>query len=208
MKILCAILCLLAPSLGAAQQPPIRVNVLNVCTPAEAEQKEIATALARIPRKPAFSADFEVARGRSTPSDAPVSRWVRIRREFRSESPFLNVQYTFSADQTGAVETLVFRVRDPKDVMQIAIEASGSGPSPASRLAAAAVAGRIRLERFGKSSVALARCPQADQSAYEPLFRTASEVLNGYRSALNVQRTVPADLARVPNGGGASEHKK
>ncbi len=198
LKILCAILFLSLACLGAAQQPPIRVNVLNVCAPSEAEQKEIAAALARIPRRPGFTAEFEVARGRSVPPDAPVARWVRIRREFRAESPFLNAQYSFSVDNKGVVETLVFRLREAKDVMQIAIEASGAGAGPASFLASAAAAGRIRLERFGKSSVALARCPQADQSAYEPLFRTASEIMNAYRTALNVQRTVPADLARVP----------
>jgi hypothetical protein len=42
---------------------------------------------------------------------------------------------------------------------------------------------RLRLERFGKPSVALARCqdsamgPAPKQSGYEPLFRSASEVL-------------------------------
>ena len=204
MKVLGAILWLLATSLGAAQQPPIRVNVLNVCGPAEAEQKEIAAALARVPRRPTFAADFEIARGRSTPSDAPVSRWVRIRREFRAESPFINAQYSFSVDEKGAVETLVLRLREPKDLMQIAIEDSSPGGSAASLLGATAAAGRIRLERFGKSSVALVRCPQVDQSAYEPLFRAASEIMNGYRSALSVQRTVPADLARVGAAGDGS----
>jgi hypothetical protein len=64
----------------------------------------------------------------------------------------------------------------------------------------------VRLERFGKSSIALARCsgsengPPPDQSAYEPLFRSASEVLANYRSLLSVRRTVPAELAQIPGG--------
>src|SRR5947207_15639626 len=51
------------PSSG--KQPQVKVNVLNVCTPSADEQKEIASALAGIPRTPALSADFEVDRGRS-----------------------------------------------------------------------------------------------------------------------------------------------
>jgi hypothetical protein len=64
-------------------------------------------------------------------------------------------------------------------------------------------ASRIRLERFGRSSVALARCsvaeggPAPDQSAYEPLFRSASEVLANYRQLLGVRRTVPEELVKV-----------
>jgi hypothetical protein len=63
---------------------------------------------------------------------------------------------------------------------------------------------RIRLERFGKSSVALARCagtdnaPAPDQAAYEPLFHSASEVLANYRGLLNVRHLVPAELAQIP----------
>jgi hypothetical protein len=65
-------------------------------------------------------------------------------------------------------------------------------------------ASRIRLERFGKSSIALARCagsengPPPDQSAYEPLFHAASEVLANYRGLLGVRHTVPAELAQIP----------
>ncbi len=71
-------------------------------------------------------------------------------------------------------------------------------------VAANTPASRIRLERFGKSSIALARCmasengPPPDQSAYEPLFRSASEVLANYRSLLGVRHTVPAELAQIP----------
>jgi len=67
-------------------------------------------------------------------------------------------------------------------------------------------ASRIRLERFGKSSVALARCqaaegaPAPDQSAYEPLFRGASDVLTNYRGLLGVKRIVPEELAKISDG--------
>jgi hypothetical protein len=66
---------------------------------------------------------------------------------------------------------------------------------------------RIRLERFGKSSVVLARCsasatgPAPDQSAYEPLFRTASAIGADYRNLLRVPQTVPDELNRVAFAG-------
>jgi hypothetical protein len=53
-----------------AQQPPaqpqVKVNMLNVCAPSPDEKQEITSALARIPKQPLFSTDFEVARGRSS----------------------------------------------------------------------------------------------------------------------------------------------
>jgi hypothetical protein len=62
---------------------------------------------------------------------------------------------------------------------------------------------RVRLERFGKPSVALARCtaaeggPTPDQTAYEPLFRGASDVLANYRRLLAVSIVVPEELAKI-----------
>ena len=67
-------------------------------------------------------------------------------------------------------------------------------------------ASRVRLERFGKSSVALARCLAAeggsapDQSTYEPLFRGASEVLANYRRLMGVSIIVPEELAKISGG--------
>jgi hypothetical protein len=116
------------------------------------------------------------------------------------------VQYSFSDDGQTMVETLVLHVRDPKDLIQVSMEDSASAiSSVATMVAANTPASRIRLERFGKSSVALARCAGADngappdQSAYEPLFRSASEVLADYRRQLGVRRTVPAELAQIPS---------
>jgi hypothetical protein len=204
-----------------ATQPQVKVNVLNVCTPSAEEQKEIAAALSQIPRKPAFGADFEISHGRSTLDQVPeflqagqnakmsdepsVSSYVRIRREFATQGTFSSVQYSFSNDGQNMVETLVLHVRDPKDLIEVSVEDNASAISSAeTMLAANTPASRIRLERFGKSSIALARCaaaenqPAADQSAYEPLFASASQVLTDYRHALGVKRTVPMELAQIP----------
>src|ERR1700691_3868983 len=94
------------------QQPPVKVNVLNVCAPSADEQKELSSALAKVPAKPAFSKDYEVARGHSTldqntpipgmqqlpPGAISAADWVRIRREFPDAALFSNVQYSFSVD--------------------------------------------------------------------------------------------------------------
>lgn len=206
------------------QQPQVKVNVLNVCTPSAEEQKEISSALSRVPKQPLFSQDFEVARGRSSLAESPgflqagqsaqlsdepsVANWVRLRREFSMQALFSTVQYSFSNDGKNMVETLVLHVRDPKDLVQLSIEDSASAvTSPATMLAASSPASRIKLERFGKSSVVLARCtgseggPTPDQSAYEPLFASASSILTNYRGLLNARRTVPDELARVATAG-------
>src|SRR5208282_6943527 len=134
-----------------------------------------------------------------------VAHYVRIRREFAAQAWFSSVQYSFSNDGQNMVETLVLHVRDPKDLIQVSMEDSASAiSSVATMVAANTPASRIRLERFGKSSVALARCtgtengPAPDQSAYEPLFRSASEVLINYRGLLGARHTVPAELAQIP----------
>ncbi|MGC2270995.1 MAG: hypothetical protein WA539_03375 [Candidatus Sulfotelmatobacter sp.] len=212
-------------------QPQVRVNVLNVCTPSAEEQKEIAAALARIPKRPLFSPDFEISHGRSTLNDAPnllqpgqdseissepsVARYVRIRREFSGHSSFSNVQYSFSNDGQNMVETLVLHVRDPKELIQVSLEDSASAIGSAETMVAANTpASRIRLERFGKSSVALDRCgasengPAPDQSLYEPLFQSASDVLADYRGLLGVRHTVPAELAQIPSPGPKAAKRK
>ena len=216
----------LVPSAGAQQpaQPKVKVNMLNVCSPSPEEQQEIASALARIPKQPLFSPDFEVDRGRSTleerpdflkvgesaqfSSDSGTAEWVRIRREFSVQALFSTVQYSFSHDSKNMVETLIFHVRDPKDLMQVAIEDNASSvTTPATMLSTSTPAGRIKLERFGKSSVVLARCPGTegspppDQSAYEPLFQSATAIVTNYRNLLAARQTVPAELARVSTVG-------
>ncbi|HTC88695.1 MAG TPA: hypothetical protein VK686_10380 [Bryobacteraceae bacterium] len=200
------------------QQPQVKVNVLNVCAPSADEQKELSAALAKVPAKPAFATDFEVSRGRSTldpstpipgmeplpPGPVVSADWVRVRREFPGAALFSNVQYSFSVDSKNMVETLVMRVREPKDVMEISIEDSASTvTSAAAMLSTSTPVSRVKLERFGKSSVVLARCsgtegtPATDQTVYEPIFHSASSIMERYRDALGARKMVPQELARL-----------
>jgi hypothetical protein len=208
------------PANAPSNQPQVKVNVLNVCTPSAEERKEIASALARIPKQPLFDSDFEVSRGRATLTDVPsflqpgqnghvagepsVATYVRIRREFSVQALFARVQYSFSNDGQTMIETLVLHVRDPKDLLEVSLEDSASAvTSAAAMLSADTPATRVRLERFGKSSIALARCSAdesgraIDQSTYEPLFHSASEVLANYRGLLAVKTIVPEELAKI-----------
>ena len=210
-------------------QPQVKVNMLNVCSPSAEEQKEIASALARVPKQPLFGNDFEVSRGRSTLTDMPnflkpgqgghvagepsIATYVRIRREFSVQALFSSVQYSFSNDGQNMVETLVLHVRDPKDLIQVSLEDSASSvTSSEAMLGSKTPASRVRLERFGKPSVALARClaaeggPAPDQSAYEPLFRGATDVLANYRALLSVKKIVPEELAKI-SGDSKAESK-
>lgn len=201
--------------------------MLNVCTPSPEEKQEIVSALAKIPKTPAFGPDFEVARGRTTLEQSPEflqaapgaqmasssgesAKWVRVRREFTAQSMFSTVQYSFSTDPKTMIETLSFRVRDPKDLLQVSLEDSASAVASAgAMLATNTPASRIKLERFGKSSVVLARCsgseagPAPDQSAYETLFQTASSIVSDYRKLLRASETVPDELARLAGNSGA-----
>lgn len=218
-----------APAQQPPAQPPVRVNVLNVCTPSADEQKELSAALAKVPAKPAFAQDYEVSRGHSTldpnipmpgmqqlPSTATAAAdWVRVRREFPSSSSFSTVQYSFSTDASSMIETLVLRVRDPKDLMEVSIEDSASAVTAASAmLSSDTPVSRIRLERFGKSSVALSRCPgeegrpAPDQTAYEPIFRSATAILTRYREALGVRKIVPQELTRMNKNAPAKAKPK
>lgn len=218
----------LAQEASAPPKPQVKVHMLNVCAPSPEEQQEIASALARVPAKPSFAPDFEVDRGRSVldpganpliagnstpmPSDTASADFVRVRHDFTGQSVFSTVQYSFSRDSKQMVETLMFRVREPKDLLQVSIEDSASTVTTAAvMLAAGTPANRIRLERFGKSSVVLARCtgegdgPPPDQSAYEPLFASASSLLADYRRILGAKAMVPAELARVGNTDAAAK---
>ena len=208
-------------------QPKVRMNMLNVCSPAPEEQQEISSALSRVPREPLFSVEFEVDRGRSSlednsgllqaggsphlTADSGTADWVRLRREFSVQSLFSTVQYSFSKDAKNMIETLVFRVRDPKDLLQLSIEDNASSvTNPEAMLGTNTPANRIQVERFGKSSVVLARCPGSDaspapdQSAFEPLFKSASEIMARYRGILSAKRIVPEELARVAAKPGAA----
>ena len=238
-KILVLVACCGAPVCAAQQgsapqsQPQVKVNVLNVCAPSTEEQQEIASALAKIPKRPSFSEDFEVDRGRSVldrnaatlalgstgqpaPSGDPaVADFVRLRRDLAGSGPYYsNVQYSFSRDASQMVETLVFRVRDPKDLLQVSIEDSASSVTlPSVMLASASPASRIKLERFGKSSIVLARCsgtsetPAPDQSKYESAFAAASSALSDYRGLFGATTLVPEELARIARIGGSANKR-
>lgn len=203
--------------------------MLNVCTPSRDEQQQISSALSHVLKQPLFSPDFEVDRGRSTldeqpsflslgkavpaSSDSDSAAWVRIRREFGVQALYSTVQYSFSQDPKSMVETLVFKVREPKDLLQVSIEDDASSvTSPAAMLGTNTPVSRIRLERFGKASIVLARCsgtasgPAPDQSAYEPLFQAATAIAANYRGLLKIPQTVPEELDRV-NSVHAGESK-
>lgn len=196
-------ICLITLAAGAQEQPKdknqpqVRVNYLNVCTPSADDQQEIRKALNSVP-SPKFATDFEVTRGQASVPDAPLASYVRMRHDFVAGVPFVAAQYSLSVDPKSMVEDLVFRSREAKDVIQIQLEDTVTGAlDPKSVLMTDTPVNRIKLERFGKSSVALARCESVDQSAYEPLFREASEVMIRYRAALSVKRVVPRELVAL-----------
>ena len=189
-------------AVAAAQQNPssgdvkVRVNYVNVCSPSESDLKEISAALERIPAEPQFAADFEVARGRTT-DGAASSDWVRMRRDFAGGAVLNNVQYSISLDPRRIVETGVFRWRDPKDVLQVAIEDSVTAGTPAAVVASDTPVTRVRVERFGKSSLTMARCPQVDQHELDATFATASKLMARYRATLGVRKVVPGELEKL-----------
>ena len=178
-------------------QPQVKVNILNVCSPSAEEQQEIRKALTAIPGAK-FTPDFEVTRGQATVPDGPLASYVRIRHDFVASIPFATAQYSLSIDPKSMEEDLVFRSREAKDVIQIQLQDTITGAQdPKSMLVTDTPVNHIKLERFGKSSVALARCESADQSSYEPLFRQASEVMARYREALAIKRIVPRELTAL-----------
>jgi hypothetical protein len=179
---------------GKAQ---VKVNYLNVCTPGTDEEAIIKGALAAVQPKPAFSADFELSRGRTSLKDAPDAKYVRLRRDFAAESPLLTAQYSMSTDATNTVEILVLRPRDPKDYLQVVMEdrMSANAAKPVSLLQVDTPTSRVRIERLNKSSAVLTRCPDVDQGAYEPVFHQASEIMAQYRAALGLRTAFRSDIA-------------
>ena len=186
-----------SPKEKSKDQPQVRINYLNVCTPSDPEQQEIRTALAHLPA-PRFTSDFEVSRGRSSAEGAPTANWVRLRHEYPENVAYLTNQYSISVDEKSIIESLVFRSREAKDLLQVQLEDTITGAHDVnSVLITDTPVDRIKLERFGKPSLVLARCPAADQTALQPLFRAASDVLMKYRAALNIKRMIPRELAQL-----------
>ena len=184
------------PSPSGEQNPPVKINYLNVCTPSDSEKEEIASTLARIPNPPTLVADFEIARGQSSLENAEKSRYVRLRREFPPDSKFSTVQYSISNNGRNMVETLVLTGRDVKELRQISIEDSVSSQAADvnALLTVDTPASRVKLERFGKSSLGLARCEGADQSKYDAVFAAASSVMARYRKSLSLRSMLRMEL--------------
>jgi hypothetical protein len=198
-----------APPVGPAKTK-IQVNFLNPCHPAQADADEMGRALARLRERPRFTSDFEISRGVTTLSESEAraagvssgagpSSWVRIRHEFPEKAPLSDAQYTLSIEGGEAAESLVLYLRDTKEVLQVLISDSVNG-SALQVVQASTPPGRIRVERFGKPSIVLARCVGMDQAAYEPVFQAAGDILENYRVAMSVKSLVPAELARLPDG--------
>jgi hypothetical protein len=198
-------LALSGQSAEPQQNPPVHVNVLNVCTPGQEEQQQLKAALERLPKSPAFTPDFEISRGESTLENAVTSKYVRLRREFQPESPLLTVQYSLSADPKETQETLVFKGRDVKDLLQLSIEdkLSTEASKPMQVIESDTPATRVSVQRFGKSALTLARCQGVDQSKYDPIFAQASAVLANYRHALKLRSALASELAWI---SGAPKH--
>ena len=188
------------------QNPPVKVNILNVCTPSAEDQRELKAALAHAPKSPIFATDYEISRGVSTVQPGSSARYVRVRRDFKSDSPLATIQYSLSTDPESTVETLVFRGRDVKDLLALSIEdnLSTSASKPAAVIASDTPASRVRVERLGKSTVALARCEKVDQSEYEPIFAQASSVLAEYRRVLKLQTLLANDVAWLNSSSSAN----
>jgi len=191
-------------------QPKIQVNFLNTCRPAAGDLEVMGRALAQVKERPRFGADFEISRGVTTLTEAEAraagapagsaampSRWVRIRKEFPEKALLRDAQYSLSLDGDAASEALALHLREGKEVLQILISDTVSGGA-ADAVKAATRPDRIRIERFGKGSIVLARCGGVDQSAYEPLFVAAGGILEQYRTAMAVRTVVPSELAHLP----------
>ena len=197
------------PDTKNEQNPPVKVNVINVCTPSADEQQELKAALAKLPKSPTFDSDYEISRGVATVEEAR-SKYVRLRREVKGESPLATVQYSLSVDPESTIETLVFRGRDVKDLLALSIEdkLSSSVSKPSTVLGADTPASRVRVERAGKSTVALARCENVDQSKYDDIFSQASSLLSDYRRVLRLKSMLASDIAWLSGGSSAAHSSK
>lgn len=179
------------------QEPPVKVNILNVCTPDADAQKEINAALSRLPKTPTFAADYEISRGVSSDDQGKSAKYVRLRRDLKSDSPLVTIQYSLSADASSTIETLVFRGRDVKDLLALSIEdkLSTSVSKPSTVIQSDTPASRVRVERAGKSTLGLARCQDVDQAKYDAIFSQASAVLAHYRRILRLRTMLASDIA-------------
>lgn len=191
------------------QNPPVKVNILNVCAPNAGDQQELKGALARLPKSGVFGIDYEISRGVSTVEEGKSAKYIRFRRDFKNDSPLTTVQYSLSSDPENTIETLVFQGRELKDLLSLSIEdkLSTSVSKPSAVIQTDTPASRIRVERSGKTTLALARCEGMDQSQYEPIFAQASATLAEYRRLLRLRTMLAGDISWLSSGtaGGRNE---
>jgi hypothetical protein len=175
----------------------IRLNVLHVCSPDEAEKQVLSSALTKVPHTFNFSQDFELIRGVATMKDSKPSRYLRLRRELAGEGALANVLYSISTDNLETTETLVLKTRDIKELISLSFDVivTASSTTPASLLTVDSPPTRIRVERSGKNAVVLARCESGGQEAYDPLFHQASSLMSQLRSALGLRGVFKNDIA-------------
>lgn len=192
------------------QNPPVKVNILNVCTPSAEDQQELKAALTRLPKSPGFTTDYEASRGISTIEEDKRTRYIRLRRDFKSDSPLETVQYSLSSDPENTIETLVFRGREVKELLALSIEdkLSTSASKPSAVIQSDTPASRVRVERSGKTTLSLARCEGVDQSRYEPIFAQASEALAEYRRLLRLRTMLASDISWLSSGAPAGGQRE
>lgn len=191
------------------QNPPVKVNILNVCTPDGEDQQELKAALARLPKAPSFATDYEASHGISTIEEGKSTRYVRLRRDFKNDSPLGTVQYSLSSDPENTIETLVFRGREVRDLLALSIEdkLSTSASQPSAVIQSDTPASRIRVERSGKTTLSLARCEGVNQSQYEPIFAQASATLAEYRRVLRLRTMLASDISWLSSGTAGGQHE-
>lgn len=200
-------------------QPKIQLSFVHSCRPGPDEVRQMQHVLKQVNERPHFSTDFEISRGVATvtPAEARAaglagksamvaSPWVRIRREFPSKARLSDAQYSLSIEGRAVSEVLALHLRDTDEALQILISTSAVG-SASDMVNSDTPPGRVQVERFGKSALVLARCANYDQSSYEPVFRTAGEIMRKFRAAMAVKAVVPAEIARLPHARRAAGKK-
>ncbi len=140
---------------------------------------------------------------------AEPARYLRLRRELSNSSEFDNVQYSLSTDATDTHETLVLKLKDPKDILLVSLEdkVSSSASSPLSLLDVDTPVTHIKLERFGKPSLVLARCEGSDQTAFAPMFKQASQIFANYRKSLGLRGMFRNDMNWLATSGANGTQK-
>ncbi|HET9839100.1 MAG TPA: hypothetical protein VFR84_12750, partial [Candidatus Angelobacter sp.] len=85
---------------------------------------------------------------------------------------------------------------------------SSASATPAAVLSVDTPVSRVRIERLGKNAAGLTRCQEIDQSAYDPVFLRASEIMAQYRAAMGLRTVFRSDIAWLNAPPGAAARKK